>query len=179
MTANPAGPASAPPMADERWLSAAERELVDATAPGALAGQSRGDLQALGKRLREARDRARTIARRQHREMRGKAEPRGAALAQDNTGSAGKTEMLVAALKQVTLALRRLQAPTQTELAQKALAAKRASQAAAHPAAPRTAASGAQPKPSKARTVRMDPREVGRVSQAGKRTQARRDGGNR
>lgn len=177
MTAKPTGPASGP--ADDRWLSTAERELVDATQTGALAGMSREDLQALGKRLREARDRARAIARRQQREMRGKAEPRGVALARDNTGSVGKTEMLVAALKQVTLALRRLNAPTQTELARKALVRKQAMLATHHPAALRTAAAGAQSKPSKTPTVRMDPREVGRVSQAGKRAQARRDSGKR
>jgi hypothetical protein len=67
---------------------------------------SRVELQALGKRLREARDRSRRIASQQQREMRGKADPRGAASARDNTGSLSKTAVLVGALTRVTAALR-------------------------------------------------------------------------
>jgi hypothetical protein len=73
---------------------------------------SREELQGLGKRLREARDRSRRIASQQQREMRGKTEPRRAAPARDNSGSLGKTELLVGALKRVTAALRRLDKPT-------------------------------------------------------------------
>lgn len=162
---------------DDRLPSAGERELVDAAQPAALAARSRAELQALAGRLREARDRARGIAHRQRREMRGKSEPRGTAPARDDTGSIAKTEVLVAALRQVTLALRRLNRPTQADLSHKAMAAKQAARVEHHPDAGRTASPGLQSKPSKQRTVRMDPREIGRVSQAGKRAQARRDSG--
>lgn len=162
--------------ADDRLLSAAERELVSATEPPALAGKSVDELQALGGHLREARDRARKIARQQAREMRGKAEPRATVPARDNAGSVGKADVLVVALKRVTAALRRARAPTQGELGRKAMAAKRAAEVQHHPEAGRGASKGAQAKASPTRTARVDPREVGRVSQAGKRAQAKRDG---
>jgi hypothetical protein len=166
-----------PEKADDRLLSVGERELVEATQPAARVGRSRAELQALGARLREARDRARGIARRQQREMRGKSEPRGTTLTRDNTGSLAKTELLVAALKRVTSALRRLNTPTQADMTRKAMAAKQAAQVEHHPDAGRTASKGLQPKVSKRPTVRMDPREIGQASQAGKKAQARRDQG--
>ena len=69
---------------DARSLTAAEQELVGLTLHPAITGLSRHDLQALARRLREARDRARAIASQQRREMRGKAEPRGATPARDD-----------------------------------------------------------------------------------------------
>jgi hypothetical protein len=99
---------------EERLLSAAEREMVAQTRPPGVSQMSRVELQALGKRLREARDRSRRIASQQQREMRGKADPRGAAPARDNTGSLSKTAVLVGALKRVTAALRKLNKPTST-----------------------------------------------------------------
>jgi hypothetical protein len=97
---------------EDRLLSAAEREMVAQTRPPGISQMSREELQALGKRLREARDRSRHIASQQQREMRGKTEPRGAAAARDNTGSLGKTEVLVSALKRVTAALRQVKKPS-------------------------------------------------------------------
>jgi hypothetical protein len=93
---------------EERLLSAAEREMVAQTRPPGVSQMSRVELQALGTRLREARDRSRRIASQQQREMRGKTAPRGAAPARDNTGSLRKTAALVGALKRVTAALRKL-----------------------------------------------------------------------
>ncbi len=165
-----------PVQADDRLLSAAERELVEATEPAALEGQSLPALRALGARLREARDRARGIARGQQREMRGKAAPRGATPARENAGSVAKTEVLVAALARVAAAQRALAAPTQAELARKAMAAKQGAPVQPHPGGGPTAGKGVRVKASQQPTVRMDPREVGRVSQAGKQAQARRDG---
>ena len=134
------------------------------------------ELRALIPRLRAARDRARVIARQQKREMRGKAAPKGARPARDNTGTADKAEVLVAALKRATEALRRkLKSPTQAELARKALAKKRAAATTDRPAPGKTATKGMQPKASTKRAVKVDPRQVGSVSQAGKRAQARRD----
>jgi hypothetical protein len=97
---------------ENRLLSAAEREMVAQTRSPGISQMSREELQALGKRLREARDRSRRIASRQQREMRGKIVPRGATPARDNTGSIGKTAALVDALKRVTAALRKLNKPT-------------------------------------------------------------------
>jgi hypothetical protein len=97
---------------EDRLLSAEEREMVAQTRPPEVGQLSRVELQELGKRLREARDRSRDIANQQQREMRGKAQPRGVTPARDNTGSLGKTEVLVRALKRVTAALRQLDKPT-------------------------------------------------------------------
>jgi hypothetical protein len=94
---------------EDRLLSAEEREMVAQTRPPEVGQMSRVELQMLGKRLREARDRSRHNASQQQREMRGKTQPRGVAPASDNTGSLGKTEVLGYALKRVTAALRKLE----------------------------------------------------------------------
>ncbi len=89
--------------ADEaRLLTAAEQDAVNLTLPLAMAGLSRHDLLALARRLREARDRARGIASQQRREMRGKAEPRGATPARDDAGTVAKQQVLADALQRVT-----------------------------------------------------------------------------
>lgn len=163
------------PDPEDRLLTAAEQEIVAQTRPPGVASRSADELKALGKLLRSARDRARRISRQQMREIRGKAAPRGAAPARDNTGTEAKTQVLVDALKRVTQALRKLNAPTQAELTRKATERKRAAQATEHPGTGRTASKGMQPKASRRPTVKSDPREIGRVSQAGKAAQAKRD----
>lgn len=163
------------PELEERLLNLAERDMVALTWPPKVAEMSQDELQALGKRLREARDRYRRIAQRQQREIRGKAEPHGATPAQESAGSFAKTAALVEALKRVTQALRSLRAPTQAQLSRKALEMKRAAATTHHPDAGRTAANGMRPKLNGKPTVGVDPREVGRVSKAGKVAQARRD----
>ena len=161
---------------EDRFLTVDERELVDMTRPPAVTRLSESELQAIAKRLRAVRDRAARIARQQQREMRGKADPRGAAPARDNTGSVGKHGVLAEALKRVSEALRKLKAPTQAQIARKLLAQKKANQVDHRPDAGRTASGGMAAKASTRRTVKSDPREVGRVSQAVKSAQAKRDG---
>ena len=159
---------------DDRLLNLAERDLVAQTRPPIADGLTKEELQALGKRLREARDRSRSIAHRQKREIRGKTGPRGAVPARDNTGSEAKTEVLVEALKRVTAALRRFNRPTAAQVLRKALEAKQAA-VPHHPGAGPTASKGMRANVSKQRSVRIDPREVGRVSKANKIAQAKRD----
>ena len=91
---------------EARLLSAAEREAVDQTREPAITTLSRTQLQALAKRLRDARDRARTIASQQKREMRGKGEPRGTTPATDNRGTLGKVEVIDQALQRIGHQLR-------------------------------------------------------------------------
>ena len=98
--------------AEDRLLAVPEREMVTQTRSPALDGKTKADLQALGKRLREARDRSRRIASQQQREMRGKTDPRGATPARENAGSEAKTVVLVEALKRVTAALRKINRPS-------------------------------------------------------------------
>jgi hypothetical protein len=157
---------------EDRLLSAVEREMVAQTKPPVVGQLSKEALQALGKRLREARDRSRRLASQQQREMRGKTSPRGATPARDNTGSLGKTEVLVAAFKRVTAALRK-PTPPPAALLHKVQEARQA-EAAQRPAPGRTASKGMQVKASPRPTVQIDPREIGRVSQATKVGQAKR-----
>lgn len=85
----------------ERLLSKDELDLVEQGSQPRLGALTDGDLSSLAKRLRDTRDRAQTIARRQKREMRGKAAPSGAKAASDNTGSLEKASLLAAAMQRV------------------------------------------------------------------------------
>ena len=59
-------------------LTEAEFEVVRQTHYPAIMALSAGELADAGRRLRDFRDKARDRARQQRREMRGKANPRGA-----------------------------------------------------------------------------------------------------
>ncbi len=180
--------------ADEaRLLTTAEQELVGLTLPPAITGLSRHDLQALARRLREARDRARAIASQQRREMRGKAEPRGTSPARDDAGTVAKKQLLADALRRVTQQLGHgadaSDTPGQAEepaalttapIAAPALAPKLAGGPSAASRSkkallPRPASKTAVAKPSKLSTVRADMHKVGEVTKAVMSAQARRD----
>jgi hypothetical protein len=92
---------------EARLLTAAELELVAVTRPPEIERQSVDELKTAARRLREAHDRAKAIGTRQAREMRGKAEPRGATLAKDNSGTVAKAQALREALDRVEAELRR------------------------------------------------------------------------
>ena len=160
---------------EDRLLTFAEREMLAQTKSPQFEELSREALQALIKRLRAARDRAKRIGRQQEREIRGKADPKGTVPARDNLGTEAKAQALVEAVNRATGALRKLTAPTQVELTRKAVAMKRAAPGPQHPDPGRTASPVMQPKVSRRPTVKSDPREIGRVSQAGKVAQAKRD----
>ena len=93
--------------AEARLLTAAESELVAVTRPPVIERQSVDELKGVARRLREAHDRAKAIGTRQAREMRGKAEPRGAKLAKDNLGTVAKAQALRDALDRVEAELSR------------------------------------------------------------------------
>ena len=92
---------------EARLLTAAEVELVAVTRPPEIERQSVDVLKAAARRLREAHDRAKAIGTRQAREMRGKAEPRGATPAKDNSGTVGEAQALRDALDRVEAELKR------------------------------------------------------------------------
>ena len=83
---------------EERALSADEKELVGMSGVRASRSLTDGELSRLVKRLRTKRDRAKTVAERQRREIRGKSRPRGATPAKDDDGSQLKLMILSAAL---------------------------------------------------------------------------------
>ena len=95
---------------EARLLSGPELELVAVTRPPEIERQSVDELKAAARRLREAHDRAKDIGTRQAREMRGKAEPRGATPATDNSGTVGKAQALRDALDRVEAELSRREA---------------------------------------------------------------------
>jgi hypothetical protein len=92
---------------EARLLTASELELVASTRAPEIERQSDDELKAAARRLREAARRAKTIAARQAREIRGKSEPRGARPAKDNLGTVGKAEALGAALERIEAEQRR------------------------------------------------------------------------
>src|SRR5262249_4972597 len=113
---------------EARALSADERELVEKSRPPALQSLSDSALLSLVKRMRERRNRARTVAERQRRELRGKARARGATPIRADEGSRLKLSVLSTALGRLDAEMerrRRARAKTSmVESAKKALALK-------------------------------------------------------
>ena len=87
---------------EERFLSKDEQEFVARSHHPDVRELSDSDLSDLVSRLRERRDRARDIAQKQRREMRGKSAPSGAKPSADDTGSRQKAAIIAAALKRVS-----------------------------------------------------------------------------
>lgn len=165
---------------EKRLLTEDEHELVERTHYPHVSALDREALVEARRRLRTSRDKARDVAHRQRREIRGKADARGARPARDNSGTEMKRRIFGNALKRVNKELARFAAaerkPRQAEIARRALDLKRANRVVHRPASGRTAHDGMTPQPSNRRTVNTDPREVGRVSQFVKNAQAKRDG---
>jgi hypothetical protein len=90
---------SRPRRDDSRLLSEDEQELVSRTRQPAIKDLADDELAQLVQRLRSQRNRARDIASRQRREMRGKSAPSGAKPASDDSGTWGKRDLLTDALK--------------------------------------------------------------------------------
>ena len=166
---------------EARALSTAELEIVNATREPEISQLPLDQLKSLGKRLRQAHDRAKDIGARQQREMRGKADPRGAKPAQDNTGSMAKVQVLFEAIQRLDAELSRREdadkaTPSQADLARHALELKLSGQTEHHPDAGRSASEGKQMKETRTpQKIGTTKREVGRVSQANKVAQARKD----
>jgi hypothetical protein len=95
---------------EERLLDKDERDMVAQSHMPALAGLDDKDLAALLPRVRESRDKARAVAQRQRREMRGKAAARGAEPARDDAGSQGKRDVLGKAVRRVAKEIERRRA---------------------------------------------------------------------
>jgi hypothetical protein len=93
--------------AENRLFSAAELELVTATRDPEIGLAPTEELKSVARRLRDAHAKARDIAERQQREIRGKAEPHGARPAVDNTGTLAKAQALSEALQRLEAELLR------------------------------------------------------------------------
>ena len=167
---------------ENRQLNASERELVKGSQPSEASKLPEPMLKSLLQRLRTAWERARGNAAHQQREMRGKAEPRGVRPVQENAGTVAKADILRSALDRVEgeLGQRRAEETVihkPTELASHLLEMKLQGGSPVHqpkagPPNSKGMNSKERQKPPKIGTTR---REMGRVSQAGKVSQARRD----
>jgi len=175
-------------MSDQRLearLSAAELEVVSASRSPAIEQASDEQLKILAQRLRRARDRAKDIAARQKREMRGKAQPKGTKPTRDNSGTVAKAQVLGEAIERVEEELSRREklkptTTTQTDLSWHALELKLSHPAPPHPGSGPSASKGKKSKErQKPLRVGASKGEVGRVSQEGKVAQARKDSAER
>ena len=92
---------------EARLLSASELEIVNATREPEIGQLTLDQLKSVGRRLRQAHDRAKDISARQRREMRGKADPRGVKPTQDNTGTLAKVQVLFEAIQRLDAELSR------------------------------------------------------------------------
>jgi len=167
-------------MRDEvRALSDDELELVVQTHIPLVLDLSDAELRDLTAKVRERRKRARDIANRQRREMRGKAERPGAAPARENAGTKHKAAVLAGALKRLnneTERRRRASAkPEQVRIAGKALQMKRAAGKGHSGPSYRTALKGMRNLESQKPDRLIHPMEIGRVSQFVRDAQAKRD----
>jgi hypothetical protein len=170
---------------EARLLSAAELEVVNASRPPAMEQASDEQLKVLAQRLRRARHRAKDIAARQKREMRGKAHPKGTKPTRDNTGTLAKAQVLGEAIERVEEELSRREnlttaTTTQADLSRHALELKLSHPAPPHPGSGPSASKGKKSKErQKPLRVGASKGEAGRVSQEGKVAQARKDSGDR
>lgn len=160
-------------------LSHEEFEAVKATHYPFISGLSADELRDVARNVRAHREKAKTIARNHRREMRKKAAPRGESPVSEDAHAWDRKQVFVQAVKRVNRELSRLKAakkrPPLVESAQRALELRRANRQVHHPLAGRAASFGMRSKASTRRTVRADPREIGRVSQFVKAAQAKRD----
>jgi hypothetical protein len=163
-------------------LNHEEDETIRVTHHPAIYEHDVEGLRALRVRLRQMRDKERTLTRQKQREVRGKAEPRGGSFPGTAEQPLHRKQVFAAALKRVNKELGRihkLEARTaHVEAARRALALRRAAQFVPYPAAGDTAHEGMRPFPSKRRRAKVPPGKIGRVSQATKVAQAARDSRN-
>jgi hypothetical protein len=141
------------------------------------------DLRALRQRLRDMRNRERTLAREKRRESRGKGPPKGGGFPGTVEHPLQRKQVFAAALKRVNKEIDRigkLEAKSaHVAAARRALAMFRAAQFPPRPSTSDTASEGMRPQPGQRRRTRVPPAKVGSVSQATKNAQAARDARNR
>jgi hypothetical protein len=160
-------------------LSHEEHEMVRVTHHPAIYEHDLEELQALRMRLRQLRDKERTLTRQKQREVRGKAESRGGSFPGIADLPLHRKQIFSAALKRVNKEwgrINKLEARTlHVEAARRALALRRAAQFVPYPAAGNTAHEGMQPLPSRRRRMTLSRDKIGSISQRTKTAQAARD----
>jgi hypothetical protein len=131
------------------------------------------DLKALRQRLRDLRDKERSLAREKRREVRGKGPPRG-----ESFPGAAEHPLRRKVNREIDR-MHKLEArAAQVKAAHRALAMRRAAQFPARPPTGVTASEGMRALPNQRCRTRVPPGRIGTVSQA-KKAQAARDTRNR
>jgi len=160
-------------------LSHDEYQTIRDTHHPVMHGIGRDELQQVRSRVREMRDKERTLARQKRREVRGKADPRGGSFPGTADRPLQRKQVFAGALKRVNKEIgriHRLEAKEAlTASARRALALKRAGQETHHPPSGKTARQGMAARPTDRTEPRILPSTVGSVSQATKTAQAIRD----
>ena len=173
---------SAPCKFERSLLSHDEYEAVRVTHHPTIYDLDNAQLREVNLRLREMRDKERTLARQKRREMRGKADPRGGSFPGTAERPLQRKQVFVSALKRVNKEIKRLRGlearTAHVEAARRALQLRRAAKFTHHPAPGDTANEGMRPLPSRRRRTTVSRAKIGRISQAGKVAQARRDARN-
>jgi hypothetical protein len=159
---------------ERRLMSDEEYALVEQTRYPVLGKLEDSALKDLTQRLRERRDRARDIAHRQRREVRGKAR-QATTFEKQDAGNRQKAGVLAEALTRINSELTRRKAEELRENARRALFLRQGAEAPARPDPGKTSRKGMSRNASTRRDRIVNPMDVGRASQAGKRAQAVRD----
>ena len=156
-----------------------EQEIVLATHHPAIGELTRDKLESLRSRLRDFHGKEHTLARHRQREARGKADPRGSSFSGTAEHATQRKQVFVAAIKRVSKELKRLQnfeaKKDLGEAARRALVLRRAQQFSRPQNDDLRPGEGMRSIPSRRRNIKIPPSRIGRVSQANKRAQARRD----
>ncbi|HEY7247399.1 MAG TPA: hypothetical protein VH678_26305 [Xanthobacteraceae bacterium] len=160
-------------------LSYDEHEIILRTHHPEIYDSGPGDLKTLRQRLRDMRNKERTLAREKRRELRGKGPPRGESFPGTAEHPLQRKQVFAAALKRVNREIDRMHKlearAAHVEAAHRALAMRRAAQFPPRPAAGDTGSEGMRALPNRRRQTRVPPAMIGRVSQATKNAQAAQD----
>jgi len=155
-----------------------EAEVVRVTHHPALAELDLKSLDEARKRLRELRDKERTLTRQRVREARGKGQPRGSGTAEHRQA---RKQVFAGALRRANKQAHRLRVQeakaAHVGAARKALAMRKTAPAAARPSSGKTADKGMNPVENAKAQSKVAPAKVGSVSQATKTAQAKKDKG--
>lgn len=167
---------------EKSLLKHEEQEPIRASHHPAIYDATLDELKALRQRLRDLRDKERTLAREKRREARRKGAPRGASFPGTAERPFQRKQVFVAALKRVSKEVARREAldarATHVEAAHRALAMRRAAQFPPRPTAGYTAYEGMRSLPSQRRLFKVPGAKIGSISQATRNRQAARDARN-
>lgn len=160
-------------------LSHDKLEMVRVTHHPAIYELAPDELHALKLRLREQRDKSRTLAWQKRREIRQKAEPRGGSFPGTAEQPLKRKQIFAAALKRVNMEVDRLHKlearVAHVEATRAALAQHRTAKFVHRPPAGSTPHEGMHPRVAIRRRTQVPGSKIGSISQATKVAQAIRD----